>query len=129
MVKFGQEPNPQKLTLIPEAGKKGRKRLYRCECGVEKWIQPHSVNSGRAKSCGCSRKTGVGARKKRRSAIPMKGRQFGSLVVIGRSARPKGNKPATGAYWFVKCTCGRIKTVYGGSLRSGATTSCGECGK
>jgi hypothetical protein len=127
MTKFGEEEDRQTLALVP--GKKARrgKRLYICECGNTCWIRPNNVNSNRVKSCGCLRKTGKSARKARQSAISMKGKTFGKLTVIGRSAPPKTVTKKTGAYWFCKCTCGKIKTVYGGSLRSGKTKSCGEC--
>lgn len=28
----------------------------RCDCGVEKWVQPVSLKSGKSTSCGCSRR-------------------------------------------------------------------------
>lgn len=37
-MKFGNEPNPQKLTLISDDGTKDGKRHYRCDCGKLKRI-------------------------------------------------------------------------------------------
>jgi hypothetical protein len=52
--------------------------------------------------------------------IDLTGRQFGRLIVLRKSPNRNG-------YWICKCTCekGTIKEIFGGSLRSGATKSCG----
>ncbi len=54
-------------------------------------------------------------------AIPMIGRRFNRLIVLGRSHR-KGQ-----GTWFyhVVCDCGTKKVVNGSKLRSGNTQSCG----
>ncbi len=54
-------------------------------------------------------------------AIEMQGRRFGILTVVNRSDNSKGGK----ARWLCMCDCGNEKVIYGGSLRSGKTKSCG----
>src|SRR5262245_53666065 len=52
------------------------------------------------------------------------GQRFGRLVVL-RFAFTRGLGRKTIAFWWVRCDCGREKTVAGTSLRSGGTRSCG----
>lgn len=54
--------------------------------------------------------------------IDLTAKQFGRLTVLRRGTSP-ANDPR--AYWVCHCDCGKIKTVSGGHLRSGASTSCG----
>lgn len=46
---------------------------------------------------------------------------FGNLIVLYRGE----NSSAGSAKWACKCSCGEVVLVYGGSLTSGATKSCG----
>ncbi|MEO1525788.1 MAG: hypothetical protein AAFX06_10140 [Planctomycetota bacterium] len=48
------------------------------------------------------------------------GEVFGRLSVLGYAGEKKSHKR-----WWVECECGAVKVVYGSSLRSGATQSCG----
>lgn len=57
----------------------------------------------------------------------MTGKRFSRLTVKGRAEKPSTSKN-TGAFWRCECDCGNIIVVYGASLRSGRTTSCG-CAK
>lgn len=52
-------------------------------------------------------------------AIDQIGKRYGRWVVLERDFSKK--KP----YWFCRCDCGKIKSVDGYSLRSGASKSCG----
>lgn len=52
--------------------------------------------------------------------IDLKGMNFGRLSVIDRGENV-GGKPG----WACVCSCGTVKTLRGGDLRSGATKSCG----
>lgn len=54
--------------------------------------------------------------------IPLTGKTFHRWTVLG-----EGRKTADGKdrYWRVRCLCGSIKSVAGGSLRSGNSMSCG----
>ena len=49
------------------------------------------------------------------------GKQYGLLTVIERAP----SSPDGRAQWLCKCTCGKMVTVKGSSLRSGKTQSCG----
>ena len=125
--RFGEEPDPMMLTLIPEGGVVRGKSLYKCDCGNRKRIRTNHVNSGRVKSCGCLFKHGKAAKRRRQTAIDMSGQRFGSLKVLARCKAPEGNHQ-TGAFWYCECACGNRVKVYGGSLRAGKTKSCGHCG-
>ena len=52
--------------------------------------------------------------------VEMEGKRFGRLIVLGING-----KEGRAVTWKVKCDCGNIKVVRGGSLRSGKTRSCG----
>ena len=55
-------------------------------------------------------------------AKDLTGMKFGRLTVIERATDKKYSRP----YWLCRCECGNItKPIQGGSLKSGATTSCG----
>jgi len=54
--------------------------------------------------------------------IDLTGRTFGRLTVIGRNAV---NSKLGQARWNCRCVCGKTVTVWGMSLRSGNTQSCG----
>lgn len=49
------------------------------------------------------------------------GQKFGRLTVI----RQDGVSAHKKALWLCSCDCGKFKTVIGGNLKSGITTSCG----
>lgn len=49
------------------------------------------------------------------------GQKFGRLVALYKLH----NYNKTGSYWLCCCGCGNLAEVYLGSLRSGATNSCG----
>ena len=53
--------------------------------------------------------------------IDLTGKRFGRLVVTGRDTTKAYKKP----HWFCQCDCGNTTSVYGYSLTSGATQSCG----
>lgn len=55
------------------------------------------------------------------NVIDMTGKEFGELIVIERDFSKKGR-----AFWFCKCSCGKIISVMGKNLRSGNTKSCGH---
>ena len=58
-----------------------------------------------------------------RKAKDLTGMKFGRLVVI--SLNEEVSKQKKRAYWNCKCECGNEKVIGAGSLRNGATTSCG----
>lgn len=56
-----------------------------------------------------------------REKLNITGQRFGRLTALYRL----NNYHDTHSYWLCVCDCGNLKEVYLGSLRSGATTSCG----
>lgn len=50
----------------------------------------------------------------------MKGKSFGRWIVLEFDHSYRG-----GTYWFCRCSCGVIRSVFGGNLRNGKSTSCG----
>lgn len=53
--------------------------------------------------------------------IKLEGRRFGRLKVIKKADKKRKKK----ILWVCKCVCGKITVVWGLSLRSGNTHSCG----
>lgn len=53
--------------------------------------------------------------------VDLIGQQFGRLLVLERGANDRHRKTR----WVCRCECGATRTVTGGNLRSGNTTSCG----
>ena len=90
--------------------------LCRCDCGNEKWVSGAYLRSGMTKSCGCLR-----CDRTKSTAIDLTGKQFGKLTVIKRAENPNDRN----AKWLCKCDCGGEIVVYGQSLRTGDTRSCG----
>lgn len=52
--------------------------------------------------------------------INLAGKRFGRLIVVERADTLNGH-----VRWRCKCDCGKERIVYGSSLKSGNTTSCG----
>lgn len=55
----------------------------------------------------------------------MSGKTFGKLAVISRADNARCSDGKYRPTWLCKCDCGNTITVFGHSLRSGNTTSCG----
>lgn len=53
--------------------------------------------------------------------IDLTGQRFGRLYVLCEAGRSNSGK----ALWLCQCDCGNKKTIVGGDLRNGRTTSCG----
>ena len=49
---------------------------------------------------------------------------FGEWTVIGFA----GRDPSNNILWLCRCSCGRVRPVSGGNLRSGHSTKCQKCG-
>jgi hypothetical protein len=52
--------------------------------------------------------------------LDLTGKRFGRLTAISRVPTKR-----QGTYWLCRCDCGKEKTIFIGSLRGGATRSCG----
>jgi hypothetical protein len=91
-----------------------------CKCGNSTIVRGGALKTGKTQSCGCLHKEATSNAR----WIELKGRKFGKWSVIDYD-RDKCKQ----AYWSCRCECGRIKSVAGGSLRSGKSSSCntGPC--
>ena len=98
-----------RLTMLRHEG--GRTWLCRCDCGVEKSFDGHSVRYGRSTSCGC-----FNAARAHAAAENLSGQRFGRLVA---------GKRVVGGKCQCICDCGGACTVMVMSLKKGDTTSCG----
>lgn len=54
--------------------------------------------------------------------IPMEGKNFGYLIVIGKSEKVGSRNQV---YWDCRCICGQVKPFQGDGLRNGSSKSCG----
>lgn len=118
-----------RLTVIERAETSADRRmaywLCKCDCGNMKVARGVDLRRGGTRSCGClQRENG------RKNVVAgyhnlkdLTGERFGKLVVLRTGSGSKH-----GAKWVCKCDCGNIVEVYGKSLRSGNTKTCG-CSK
>jgi len=107
-----------KLTFVAPAHKdENRNWLWKvvCECGNTKKVRPRSVTAGITKSCGCLSKEAA-----KENIKDITGHTFGYLTVVDFSHTTRH-----GALWNCKCKCGNKKTIYGSSIRTGHSKSCG----
>lgn len=95
--------------------------LCRCECGTEKVVSGNVLRQGKSQSCGCYNKDSHTDK-----YIDLTNKRFGKLLVLQKVPRPEYLK-TPGAYWLCHCDCGKEKVIYGRSLTTGRTTSCGTC--
>jgi len=107
------------LVLERQGSNKSRAALWRCECecGNQRVVVTHQLNSGKTRSCGCL----ANDLSSERLTKDMVGQKCGRLTVISRGE----NDPCGRAQWNRICECGNTKLVRGYSLRSGKTVSCG----
>lgn len=101
--KFGE------WTVVEDVG--DRHFLCRCSCGVERSIHSYDLRKGKSKSCGhLSKGTAANGRK------DMTGQQIGEWSI--------GEYIGNGLYRCT-CSCGTVKNLSGGYLRTGQSKSCG----
>lgn len=108
-----------KLTAIrPVGSNKCGQRLWecRCECGGTAISASSSLLRGTTQSCGCLAHV----------VKDLTGQTFGSLRVIRRANKTAEMKRSS-AYWLCQCKCGRETIVASNLLRTGNTSSCGNC--
>jgi len=100
-----------KLTVLEYKEKRGNIHFWncKCDCGKVKSFRKHSIVNI-VRDCGCGQ------------IKDMSNKRFGKLQVI--SLHPSKSKSGH-ALWNCKCDCGKYCVVHGGSLRRGATVSCG----
>lgn len=100
-----------RLVVVKEVAAKSNSRrwLLRCDCGVEKTLTTKAFNSGKTRSCGCSK-------------VPdLKDQRFGQLVAESIE-RHRGYW-----HWRCLCDCGDTRLVRGGQLRNGDVVRCRKC--
>lgn len=96
----------------------------KCKCGKKTKVSLGNLRSGNTTSCGCLRSEIM---KKNRITPPSKslldrtGQRYGRLVGVKIVTERSGRK----VIWQCRCDCGKMITVRGDSLTSGATKSCG----
>jgi len=105
--------------LTPLGPKRGRKRLYSCICGKEKWIFESNVKRGLTLSCGCYHREQVAKLQK----VDLAGRVIGFWVVSSQCRSSNAN-----TQWLCRCRCGRTKWIDYSALSKNRTKSCGLCG-
>lgn len=90
-----------------------------CECGKITTVRRDALIDGKTKSCGCNsyRMAGV------KNMDNLTGQKFGKLTVIERDFEK--TDASKQAFWWCACDCGEKISVGRGSLKSGATRSCG----
>ena len=116
-----------RLTVLEEAagqawpgGQAKRRVLCECQCGKKKIVTVSALCSGNTKSCGCLRRDASSTKK-----FDLVGRVFGRLTVL-EEATPRTTSGGNVCYrWHCVCLCGKKKDIFGGSLLSGITQSCG----
>lgn len=108
-----------RLTVVSFAGVKGEKRRWtcRCDCGNVTEVITAGLVGGATASCGCLRADLA----RERYTENLSGRTFGKLTAIRIERGSNGAK----VMWRCRCECGAESVVYAGSLKSGATKSCG----
>ena len=89
----------------------------RCACGALVSVRGKSLRLGRSKQCA---KCNYGTP---RAAENLIGRVFGKWTVVGDAPR----NHVGDVFWLCRCVCGKERPVRAGSLRSGASSSCGVC--
>lgn len=125
-----------RLTVTGIGTKKETSSPYwvtKCLCGNVKEVRADKLRSGKTKSCGCLRReprkstnsaTKQESRKRGRQVIDLTGKRFGRLVVQSK-ARAVRYESGAKQMWICQCDCGYPTIVYGVSLKSGDTKSCG----
>lgn len=110
----------ERLTVLHRAPNHGAVVMWmcRCDCGMEKAIEGHSLRAGLTRSCGCLvHETGKYHR------VDLTGRTFGRWTVLSFAGISKQRQ----TLWNCICACGAKRIVPNSSLQSGASRSCGCC--
>lgn len=90
-----------------------------CECGKITIVRRDALIDGKTKSCGCNSYRAAGIK----NMDDLTGKKFGKLTVINRDFEK--TDASKQAFWWCICDCGEKISVGRGSLKSGATRSCG----
>ena len=98
-------------TVIEWRGGSQRQYLCKCICGRLATVGENQLRFDKSKSCGC------------RNGEDLSHQRFGRLIAIEPVIRGDGVH-----VWRCLCDCGKESLVRAGSLKSGATSSCGCLG-
>ena len=88
----------------------------KCDCGNTTTVISTNLNRDHTRSCGCEN----------HRAKDITGQKFGKLLVI-QLVKEKANTKKRSARWLCHCDCGRETVVDANALRTGNTSSCGDC--
>lgn len=101
------------------AGGKTTKWRCRCRCDYEADITGGRLRNGKAKSCiSCYHIRQRGMR-----LHNLKGQMFGEWSVETR------DDSRNGSYWWCRCSCGNLKSVWAANLKSRKSTQCRSCAR
>lgn len=92
-----------------------------CDCGNTCVVSAPNLKSGHTQSCGCLQKHRTSVA----HLADLSGQTFGSVYVIERAGTYQSPDGASAPLWLCQCSCGKYFIAHSGSLRSGATKSCG----
>lgn len=101
------------LLVLKRLPNQGKKTMWQCQCncGNQVAVSGSNLRSGHSTSCGCKKMEA-------RSSKDLTGQIFGEWTVLEKSQKSR--------YWKCKCSCGIERDVYGPSLKSGKSKSCGK---
>lgn len=96
--------------------------LCRCDCGNRVEVLTNALKTGNTNSCGCIKKNQTAEFNRNTKTKNLVGKKFGLWLVIDRDSSPHARP-----FWWCKCSCGcgQKKSIEGGSLTRGLSTSCG----
>jgi hypothetical protein len=108
-----------RLTVIDRSGanRSGATWNCRCDCGQLAMVSSGSLRDNHTKSCGCLK-----VERDNSQAHDLTGKCFGRLVVLKRVPNRVPKRPT----WLCQCDCGNTITIFGISLTTGETKSCGR---
>jgi hypothetical protein len=92
--------------------------LCRCHCGAVAIVMGKNLIDKHSRSCGCLQRDVAVA-----MAANLTGRRFGQWTVLRLDRTVK--KSRNSRYWLCRCDCGAEKPVFGPTLTSGRSKSCG----
>lgn len=102
----------------PEKSANGAARwVCACKCGEEIVVEGTRLRNGSTRSCGCM------TREYHESLVKdLTGKKFGKWTVLERWPTKDKNRNMK---WLCECDCGKRSVVYGNSLKTGRSQSCG----
>ena len=107
----------ERLEVISRVENKNNRHYYKCLCLCKntKIVSAHSLVRGKVKSCGCLQKEITS----KNSKVDHTGKIFNQLLVLKRIE----SQPLT--KYLCQCNCGKQIILYGCSLTTNHTKSCG----